>query len=102
MMKINRNTINSDINYWYSSLADEWNIYDIIYHAPEFDAEGNKTKSGTITVLHNGILVQDHYEIQGSTEFIGWPKNTPHGDAPIRLQDHDCDVSYRNIWVREL
>jgi hypothetical protein len=80
----------------------EWNAYDIIYHAPEFDAEGNKTKLGTITVLHNGILVQDHYEIQGSTEFTGWPKNAPHGDAPIRLQDHNCDVSYRNIWVRKL
>jgi hypothetical protein len=80
----------------------EWNSYDIIYHAPEFDGEGNKTKSGTITVLHNGILVQDHYEIQGSTEFTGWPKNAPHGDGPIRLQDHNCDVSYRNIWVRKL
>ncbi len=85
-----------------SVLTGEWNSYDIIYHAPEFDVEGNKSKSGTITVLHNGILVQDHYEIQGSTEFIGWPKNEPHGDAPIKLQDHNCDVSYRNIWVRNL
>jgi hypothetical protein len=80
----------------------EWNSYDIIFHAPEFDTEGNKIKSATITVLHNGILVQDHVEIQGSTEFIGWPKNEAHGDGPIKLQDHDCDVSYRNIWVRKL
>ena len=80
----------------------DWNTYDIIYHAPEFDTEGKKTKSGTITVLHNGILVQDHFEIQGSTEFIGWPKNNPHGEAPIKLQDHNCDVSFRNIWVRKL
>ncbi|MDC8005312.1 DUF1080 domain-containing protein [Aureisphaera galaxeae] len=82
----------------------EWNTYDIIYHAPEFDAEGNKTKSGTITVLHNGVLVQDHFELQGTTEYIGWPKNNAHGKGPIKLQDHQdmSGVSYRNIWVREL
>lgn len=82
----------------------EWNTYDIIYHAPGFNAEGNKTKSGTITVLHNGILVQDQAEIKGATTYIGWPKNKAHGKAPIRLQDHgdNSRVSYRNIWVREL
>ena len=84
--------------------SGEWNTYDIIYHAPEFDAAGVKTKSATITVLHNGVLIQDHFEIQGTTEYIGWPKNEPHGKAPIRLQDHrdNSRVSYRNIWVREL
>lgn len=87
-----------------SSPTGHWNTYDIIYHAPEFDADGNKIKSGTITVLHNGVLVQDHYEIQGTTEYIGWPKNDAHGKAPIKLQDHGdkSGVSYRNIWVREL
>lgn len=84
--------------------SGEWNTYDIIYHAPEFDKRGNKTKSATITVLHNGILVQDHAEIKGTTEYIGWPKNEPHGKAPIILQDHgdNSRVSFRNIWVREL
>ena len=87
-----------------SAPTGEWNTYDIIYHAPEFDKNGNKTKSGTITVLHNGILVQDHYEIKGTTEYIGWPKNPAHGKAPIVLQDHgdNSRVSYRNIWVREI
>lgn len=80
----------------------EWNEYDIIYHAPEFDGDGNKTKSATITVLHNGVLVQDHFEIKGTTEYIGWPKNTAHGKGPIQLQDHGSPVSYRNIWVREI
>ena len=82
----------------------DWNAYDIIYHAPQFDAEGNKTKSGTITVLHNGVLIQDHFEIEGTTEYIGWPKNEAHGKGPIKLQDHGdkSGVSYRNIWVREL
>jgi hypothetical protein len=85
-----------------SSPTAEWNTYDIIFHAPKFDADGNKIKSGTITVLHNGILVQDHYELKGTTEYIGWPKNTAHGNDALELQDHGSTVSYRNIWVREL
>ncbi|MAO08014.1 MAG: hypothetical protein CL596_04805 [Alteromonas sp.] len=82
----------------------EWNAYDIIFHAPEFDSEGNKTKAATLTVLLNGVLVQDHFELEGTTEYIGWPKNEAHGPAPIKLQDHQdmSGVSYRNIWVREL
>lgn len=82
----------------------KWNAYDIIFHAPEFDKEGVKTKSGTLTVIQNGVLVQDHFELQGTTEYIGWPKNKAHGSAPIKLQDHQdqSGVSYRNIWVREL
>ncbi len=84
--------------------SGEWNTYDIIYRAPDFDADGNKVKSGTITVIHNGVLVQDHVEIKGTTPYIGWPKNPPHGKGPIRLQDHgdNSRVSYRNIWIREL
>lgn len=80
----------------------EWNVYDIIFHAPKFDKNGNKIKSGTLTVLHNGILVQDNVVIQGTTEYIGKPKNIPHGDGPIFLQDHSNKVSYRNIWLRKL
>ena len=82
----------------------EWNAYDIIFHAPEFNAAGEKTKSATITVLHNGVLIQDHFEIEGTTEYIGWPKNEAHGPGPLKLQDHrdNSRVSYRNIWVREL
>ena len=82
----------------------EWNSYDIIFHAPEFDASGEKIKSGTMTVLHNGVLIQDHFEIQGAVAYIGWPTNEPHGKAPIQLQDHNdgSKPSFRNIWVREL
>ncbi len=81
---------------------DQWQTYDIIFHAPEFDNEGNKTKSGFFTVIHNGVLVQDHVEILGSTEYIGPPKNKAHDKGPIKLQDHSNPVQYRNIWVREL
>lgn len=87
-----------------SKPSGEWNSYDIVFHAPEFDEEGEKSKSGTITVIHNGVLVQDHFEIKGTTKYIGWPKNEAHGPAPLKLQDHgdNSRVSYRNIWVREL
>jgi len=84
--------------------SGEWNTYDIIYHMPEFNSEGGKIKSAAVTVLHNGVLVQDHTEIKGTTPYIGWPKNPAHGKGPLMLQDHgdDSRVSYRNIWVREL
>ncbi len=84
--------------------SGEWNTYDIIYHAPEFNAEGGKIKSGTVTVIHNGVLVQDNIELKGTTPYIGWPKNPAHGKGPLMLQDHgdNSRVSYRNIWVREL
>lgn len=82
----------------------EWNTYDVVYHAPVFNDEGKKIKSGTITLLHNGVLVQDHVELKGTTPYIGYPKNPPHGNGPILLQDHgdNSRVSFRNIWVREL
>lgn len=81
--------------------SGEWNSFDIIYHAPEFVGV-KKTKSATITVIHNNVLIQDHFEIKGTTPNTGWPKNPPHGKGPIIIQDHDSPVSYRNIWVREL
>jgi hypothetical protein len=80
----------------------EWNIYDIIYHAPKFDSKNELTKPATITVLHNGILAVDHFELKGPTKYIGIPEYKAHGKAPIMLQDHGSAVSYRNIWLREL
>jgi hypothetical protein len=80
----------------------QWQSYDIIFTAPKFDATQKLTKPGYVTVLHNGVLVQNHFEIQGATEWIGKPQYKAHGCAPIRLQDHGNPVSYRNIWVRKL
>ncbi|MEM6895562.1 MAG: DUF1080 domain-containing protein [Bacteroidota bacterium] len=84
--------------------SGEWNSYDIIFHAPKFTKGGNIKRPATITVLHNGILIQDHFEIEGTIEYIGWPKYEAHGKAPLMLQDHNDNsrVSFRNIWVREL
>jgi len=80
----------------------EWQTYDIIFTAPVFNKDGIKVKSAYITVIHNGVLIQNHVEVKGSTEYIGLPKNIAHGKGSIQLQDHSNPVSYRNIWVREL
>ncbi len=81
----------------------EWQTYDIIFKAPVFNDDGTKKSSGLVTVIHNGVLIQNHVEIIGTTEYRGLPKNDPHSaKLPISLQDHDNPVSYRNIWVREL
>ncbi len=85
-----------------SAPTGEWNAYDIIYHAPVFGVYGDVEKKATMTVLHNGVLIQDHFEIIGPMTFIGWPKYKPHGKLPILLQNHNSEVSYRNIWIREL
>ena len=80
----------------------DWNTYDIIYHMPEFNADGGKTKSATVTVLHNGVLIQNHTAIQGTTPYKGRGVYEPHGAAPIRLQDHGNPMSFRNIWLRRM
>lgn len=80
----------------------EWQTYDIIYSAPTFDLGGNVEKKASITVLHNGIVIQNHSILKGPSEFIGHPKYKAHGNLPIHIQDHDHEVSFRNIWVREL
>ncbi|GAA5220222.1 3-keto-disaccharide hydrolase [Membranihabitans marinus] len=79
-----------------------WNSYDVIYTAPKFNENGELKSPAYVTVLHNGVLVQNHTEIKGRTAFIGQPKYEAHGPGPILLQDHSNPVSYRNIWIRRL
>lgn len=80
----------------------EWNVYDIIYNAPVFKKDGTYQTPPTVTVIQNGIVLQNHTTILGTTEYIGFPQVTPHGAGPIKLQDHGDLVSFRNIWIREL
>lgn len=82
-----------------------WQVYDIIYTAPRFNEDGiTYFTPPTITVLHNGVLVQNNVKMRGPTEYIGVPEYTvkKHGPGSIELQDHGNPVSYRNIWIREL
>lgn len=81
----------------------EWQTYDIIFSAPVFEANGKLIKPAYFTVFLNGIIVQNHVEVQGNTVWRGQPAYEKHSDRePIRLQDHDNPVSFRNIWIREL
>jgi hypothetical protein len=81
----------------------EWQTYDIIFHRPHFDNGGKMIKRGTFTVLHNGVLVQDHVEVMGVTTHVGPPYYEAHPDKlPLMLQDHGDLVRYRNVWIREL
>ncbi len=81
----------------------QWQTYDIIFHAPRFDNEGKVLRKAFVTVLHNGVLVQDHAAIMGPTAHKQRPpyKVTPP-KLPVALQDHNHAVRYRNIWIREL
>ena len=83
----------------------EWNVYDVIYQAPVFKDDGTYLYKPYITVILNGVVVQNHTEIQGTTEYIGLPRVVKHGDGPIILQSHgdkSAPISFRNIWIRKL
>jgi hypothetical protein len=80
----------------------EWNTYDVIYTAPLFSENGKLVREGRITVIFNGVLVQNNTPIRGTTEYIGHPRMIEHGKGPIILQDHGNPVAFRNIWIREL
>ncbi len=81
----------------------EWQSYDIFFHAPRFAENGTVETPGYMTVVHNGVLVQDHVELKGTTANAGLQTYQKHNaKEPITLQDHNTPVSYRNIWIREL
>lgn len=80
-----------------------WQSYDVVFMAPRFNEDGSVKTPATITVIHNGVLVQNHATIAGSTQYIGAPSYEKHGEKePLSLQDHGDAVSYRNIWIRNL
>ncbi|SDB35282.1 protein of unknown function [Flavobacteriaceae bacterium MAR_2010_188] len=81
----------------------EWNTYDVIYTAPRFKENGTLDYPARITVLHNGVVVQNNATIHGLTLYIGlhdYP--TSHGEDIIALQDHGTAAQFRNIWIRRL
>jgi hypothetical protein len=86
-----------------SRAPGEWQTYDILFRAPRFDSQGRATSPARITLIHNGVLVQDNVELSGPTGHYQRPPYRAH-DArlPITLQDHGNPVRFRNIWVRDL
>src|SRR5579872_1954331 len=81
----------------------EWQSYDIIFAAPRFDDQGKLVKPAYLTLLQNGVVVQNHFELLGGTFYERPPAYEAHpARAPIHLQFHGNPVRFRNIWVREL
>jgi hypothetical protein len=83
----------------------EWQVYDVLWRAPRFDEDGELATPARVTVIFNGVVVQDAFELQGQTRWIGPPVYQSHGPSPILLQAHGDPgpmVSFRNIWLREL
>lgn len=80
----------------------EWQTYDIIFTAPRFDKE-KVVSPAYVTVIHNGVVVQNHTPFLGSSTYKKLPVYEAHEDrGSIVLQDHNNPVRFRNIWVREL
>lgn len=81
----------------------EWQSYDVVFMAPHFAPDGGLISPAYMTVFQNGVLIQNHVELQGPTLYIGVPHYEAHPDRlPLLLQDHGNPVSYRNIWLREI
>ena len=86
-----------------SRAPGEWQTYDIIFHRPRFDAKKKLLSPARVTVIHNGVLVQDNVTLTGPTGHHARPPYRYHAPAmPILLQDHGNKTRYRNIWLREL
>ena len=80
----------------------EWQTYDIVFHQPVWEGN-NLVHPGSVTVFFNGVLVQDHWEMEGLTTHAKRRPLAPHAKKlPISFQDHGCVVHFRNIWIREI
>lgn len=83
-----------------------WQTFDIVFHRPRFNDDGEVTRRATFTVFHNGVLIHDHVILSGGTGWRGPDAVSdyhPHPDkGPLQMQDHGNPVRFRNIWVREL
>ena len=80
----------------------EWQVYDIVFHQPVWKDDA-LVHQGSITVFFNGVLVQDHWEMEGQTTHCRRRPLKPHpAKGPLTLQDHGCLVNFRNIWIREI
>ncbi len=79
----------------------EWQAYDILWRAPKWDGD-RLISPACVTLLHNGVVLHFNQALQGATGHRNIPGYSPHGDGPIRLQDHGDLVRFRNIWVRPL
>jgi hypothetical protein len=84
----------------------QWQTYDITWTAPVFDENGTLSSPARVTVLFNGVVVQNNITLLGPTQYVGKPSySIKHGASPVKLQAHGDKsepISFRNIWIREL
>ena len=81
----------------------EWEVFDITFHRPHFDDSGALTKPATISLLHNGILVQDCVKLTGPTFHTQRPPYAKHAESlPFYLQYHGDRLQFQNIWIVKL
>jgi hypothetical protein len=78
----------------------EWESYDVVFSAPEFNTDGSVKTPAYFTVFQNGILIQNHAEVTGTTWNGKYEKHK--SKWPMLIQSHGSAVEYRNIWIREL
>jgi hypothetical protein len=78
-----------------------WQTYDIIFNVPHFGTNGDLLSPAHVTVVHNGVVAQNHQAIRGATNWRSPGEYAPHGPTgPLALQYHNNAVAFRNIWVR--
>jgi hypothetical protein len=81
----------------------QWQTYDVIFRRPRFKPDGSLERPARMTVLLNGVLIQDNFELVGPTANRQQPPYRAHADRlPLKLQDHGNPTRFRNIWIREL
>ena len=80
----------------------QWQTYDISFMRPLFDENGKLLRKARITLLHNGVVVHNNLEIEGTTSHKKKAAYSPHESGYIHLQDHNNPIRFRNIWIREL
>jgi hypothetical protein len=81
----------------------QWQSYDIVFTAPQFNEDGSLRAPAHVTMLHNGVLVHNHAPLIGAMAYRAVGTYKRHGPrGAILLQDHGNPVRFRNIWVRQL
>jgi hypothetical protein len=86
-----------------SKQPGEWQTYDILFESPRFDSAGKLERPGYVTVFQNGVVVQNHHELLGTTAWDAPPAYEAHpARQPLHLQFHGNPVRFRNIWLREM
>ena len=86
-----------------SKKPGEWERYDIVFTAPNFNEDGSVESPAYFTVFQNGILIQNHVEVRGRTSHTKYTEYVKHPEKlPLYIQSHGSAVEYRNIWIREL